>query len=173
LSLSNAFCFLLLLCYKKARCLRDYDNYATCHVGKFEVLITDIFISLLFFLLLSIQKYHFFFQTVDTYYRHCSSAAYVGNVSVPLLCISALDDPVCTREAIPWDECRWIHLLWYWHNLSLTTYFCVILRFEIFFFWSLHRANPNIVLATPQHGGHLAFFEGLTASSSWYLLTFL
>ncbi|CAL5444100.1 unnamed protein product [Camellia sinensis] len=25
---------------------------------------------------------------------------------VPLLCISALDDPVCTREAIPWDECR-------------------------------------------------------------------
>ncbi|KAJ6884714.1 hypothetical protein NC652_031654 [Populus alba x Populus x berolinensis] len=110
LSLSNAFCFLLLLCYKKARCLRDYDNYATCHVDKFE--------------------------TVDTYYRRCSSAAYVGNVSVPLLCISALDDPVCTREAIPWDECR---------------------------------ANPNIVLATPQHGGHLAFFEGLTASSSWWI----
>lgn len=95
---------------KTARCIRDYDHYATCHVGKFE--------------------------TVDTYYRHCSSAAYVGNVSVPLLCISALDDPVCTREAIPWDECR---------------------------------ANPNIVLATPQHGGHLAFFEGLTASSSWWI----
>lgn len=47
-----------------------------------------------------------FFQTVDTYYRRCSSASYVGNVMVPLLCISALDDPVCTREAIPWDECR-------------------------------------------------------------------
>ncbi|KAJ6693594.1 hypothetical protein OIU85_004377 [Salix viminalis] len=95
---------------KTARCIRDYDNYATCPVGKFE--------------------------TVDTYYRRCSSAAYVGNVSVPLLCISALDDPVCTREAIPWDECR---------------------------------ANPNIVLATPQHGGHLAFFEGLTASTSWWI----
>ena len=26
---------------------------------------------------------------------------------MPLLCVSALDDPVCTREAIPWDECRW------------------------------------------------------------------
>ncbi|KAJ4962385.1 hypothetical protein NE237_022324 [Protea cynaroides] len=38
--------------------------------------------------------------------RCCSSASYLGNVSVPLLCISALDDPVCTREAIPWDECR-------------------------------------------------------------------
>lgn len=47
-------------------------------------------------------------QTVDTYYRRCSSASYVGNVSIPLLCISALDDPVCTREAIPWDECRWM-----------------------------------------------------------------
>lgn len=45
-------------------------------------------------------------QTVDTYYRRCSSANYVGNVSVPLLCISALDDPLCTAEAIPWDECR-------------------------------------------------------------------
>jgi predicted alpha/beta-fold hydrolase len=41
---------------------------------------------------------------VDTYYRRCSSASYVGNVSVPLLCINALDYPLCTREAIPWDH---------------------------------------------------------------------
>ncbi|KAG6738822.1 hypothetical protein POTOM_058444 [Populus tomentosa] len=33
-------------------------------------------------------------------------------------------------------------------------------------------ANPNIVLATPQHGGHLAFFEGLAATSYWYFLPF-
>ncbi|KAG8660766.1 embryogenesis-associated protein EMB8 isoform X1 [Manihot esculenta] len=95
---------------KKSRSIRDFDNHATCHVGKFE--------------------------TVDTYYRYCSSSYYVGNVSVPLLCISALDDPVCTREAIPWDECR---------------------------------ANKHIVLATPKHGGHLAFFEGLTASGLWWV----
>lgn len=95
---------------KKSRSIRDFDNYATCLVGKFE--------------------------TVDTYYRRCSSTSYVGKVSVPLLCISALDDPVCTREAIPWDECR---------------------------------ANKNIVLVTLQHGGHLAFFEGLTASSIWWV----
>ncbi|XVF37244.1 hypothetical protein REPUB_Repub19eG0129800 [Reevesia pubescens] len=95
---------------KKSRSIRDFDNFATCLVGKFE--------------------------TVDTYYRHCSSSSYVQNVSVPLLCISALDDPVCTREAIPWDECR---------------------------------VNKNIVLATLQHGGHLAFFEGITASSLWWV----
>ncbi|XP_022773505.1 phospholipase ABHD3-like isoform X2 [Durio zibethinus] len=95
---------------KKSCSIRDFDNSATCLVGKFE--------------------------TVDTYYRHCSSSSYVQNVSVPLLCISALDDPICTREAIPWDECR---------------------------------ANKNIVLATPQHGGHLAFFEGITASSLWWV----
>ncbi|XP_042512691.1 phospholipase ABHD3-like isoform X2 [Macadamia integrifolia] len=65
---------------KKARTVRDFDNHGTCLVAKFE--------------------------TVDTYYRRCSSASYVGNVSVPLLCINALDDPLCTREAIPWDECR-------------------------------------------------------------------
>ncbi|XP_057490682.1 embryogenesis-associated protein EMB8 isoform X2 [Actinidia eriantha] len=95
---------------RKSRSIRDFDNYATCLVGKFE--------------------------TVDTYYRRCSSSSFVGNVSVPLLCISALDDPVCTREAIPWDECR---------------------------------ANENIVLATTQHGGHLAFFEGVTGSGLWWV----
>ncbi|KAM5562051.1 embryogenesis-associated protein EMB8 [Rosa sericea] len=95
---------------KKSRSIRDFDHHATRLVGKFE--------------------------TVDTYYRRCSSASYVGNVSVPLLCISALDDPVCTREAIPWDECR---------------------------------ANLNIVLATTKRGGHLAFFEGLTAAGIWWV----
>ncbi|XP_065848275.1 embryogenesis-associated protein EMB8 isoform X2 [Euphorbia lathyris] len=95
---------------KNSRSIRDFDNYATCLVGKFE--------------------------TVDTYYRRCSSSQYVSKVSVPLLCVSALDDPLCTSEAIPWDECR---------------------------------ANPNIVLATPKHGGHLAFFEGLSATSLWWV----
>ncbi|KAG8378385.1 hypothetical protein BUALT_Bualt08G0132000 [Buddleja alternifolia] len=75
-------------------------------------------------------------KTVDTYYRRCSSSSFIGQVSVPLLCISALDDPVCTREAIPWDECR---------------------------------ANKNVVLATTQHGGHLAFFEGIAGSSLWWV----
>jgi len=94
---------------KKSRSVREFDNYATRLVAKFE--------------------------TTDTYYRRSSSSQYVENVAVPLLCISALDDPVCTREAIPWDECR---------------------------------ANKNIVLATTTHGGHLAYYEGLTASSMWW-----
>ncbi|XP_074263540.1 embryogenesis-associated protein EMB8-like [Silene latifolia] len=94
----------------KSRSIRDFDNHATRIVGKYE--------------------------TVDSYYRHSSSSSYVVKVAIPLLCISALDDPVCTSEAIPWDECR---------------------------------VNRNIVLATSQHGGHLAFFEGLTASSVWWV----
>ncbi|GFY88558.1 alpha/beta-Hydrolases superfamily protein [Actinidia rufa] len=65
-----------------SRSVRDFDNYATRVLAKFE--------------------------TVDTFYRRCSSINFIGNVMVPLLCISALDDPVCTREAIPWDECRWV-----------------------------------------------------------------
>ncbi|KAK9743321.1 hypothetical protein RND81_03G232000 [Saponaria officinalis] len=94
----------------KSRSIRDFDNHATRIVGKYK--------------------------TVDTYYRVSSSSSYVVNAAVPLLCISALDDPVCTSEAIPWDECR---------------------------------VNKNVVLATPQHGGHLAFFEGITASSIWWV----
>ncbi|KAK7279702.1 hypothetical protein RJT34_24759 [Clitoria ternatea] len=95
---------------EKSISIRDFDNHATRIVGKYE--------------------------TVDTYYRRCSSSIYVQSVSIPLLCISALDDPLCTREAIPWDECR---------------------------------ANKNIVLATVKHGGHLAFFEGITASGLWWV----
>ncbi|XP_061346307.1 embryogenesis-associated protein EMB8 [Gastrolobium bilobum] len=95
---------------EKSLSIRDFDDHATRIVGKYE--------------------------TVDTYYRRCSSSIYVQSVSIPLLCISALDDPVCTREAIPWDECR---------------------------------ANKNIVLATVKHGGHLAFFEGITASGLWWV----
>uniref|UniRef100_A0A0E0FWB3 AB hydrolase-1 domain-containing protein n=1 Tax=Oryza nivara TaxID=4536 RepID=A0A0E0FWB3_ORYNI len=94
----------------KSRSIREFDHHATCMVAKYE--------------------------TVDTYYRRCSSASYVGNVSVPLLCVNALDDPLCTREAIPWDECR---------------------------------ANKNIVLATTPNGGHLAFFQGLTAGRLWWV----
>ncbi|XP_039014858.1 embryogenesis-associated protein EMB8-like isoform X2 [Hibiscus syriacus] len=95
---------------EKSSSLRDFDNHATRILGKFE--------------------------TVDTYYRRSSSTNYIGNVSVPLLCVSALDDPVCTSEAIPWDECR---------------------------------VNENIVLATTPHGGHLAYYEGITASGIWWV----
>ncbi|KAL6616450.1 hypothetical protein ACP70R_038720 [Stipagrostis hirtigluma subsp. patula] len=95
---------------RKSRSIREFDHHATCIVARYE--------------------------TVDTYYRRCSSASFVGNVSVPLLCINALDDPLCTREAIPWDECR---------------------------------ANKNIVLATTPNGGHLAFFQGLTAGRLWWV----
>ncbi|XP_027937726.1 embryogenesis-associated protein EMB8-like isoform X2 [Vigna unguiculata] len=95
---------------EKSLSVRDFDDHATRVVGKYE--------------------------SVDTYYRRCSSSTYVHSVSVPLLCISALDDPICTTEAIPWDECK---------------------------------ANKNIVLATLKHGGHLAFFEGLTASRLWWV----
>ncbi|KAL2324741.1 hypothetical protein Fmac_023799 [Flemingia macrophylla] len=94
----------------KSFSVRDFDDHATRVVGKYE--------------------------SVDTYYRRCSSSIYVKSVSVPLLCISALDDPICTTEAIPWDECK---------------------------------ANKNIVLATVKHGGHLAFFEGITASQLWWV----
>nr|KJB47846.1 hypothetical protein B456_008G045200 [Gossypium raimondii] len=94
----------------KSRSVRDFDKHATRILGKFE--------------------------TVDTFYRRSSSVNHVSNVSVPLLCISALDDPLCTREAIPWDECR---------------------------------VNENIILATTPRGGYLAFYEGITASSLWWV----
>lgn len=65
---------------EKARRVREFDTSGTCRVGKFD--------------------------TADIYYRESSCVGYVRCIKVPLLCISALDDPVCTKEAIIWDECR-------------------------------------------------------------------
>ncbi|CAL0320530.1 unnamed protein product [Lupinus luteus] len=125
---------------EKSLSIRDFDNHATRIVGKYE--------------------------TVDTFYRCCSCAIFVQSVSLPLLCISALDDPVCTREAIPWDECKYTTLLIYLVLINLLSldYFCINLTCHFF-----DRANKNIVLATVKHGGHLAFFEGITASSLWWV----
>ncbi|XP_038683198.1 uncharacterized protein LOC119983593 isoform X3 [Tripterygium wilfordii] len=36
-------------------------------------------------------------------------------------------------------------------------------------FWQNMRANENIILATTKRGGHLAYFEGLTANSLWWV----
>ncbi|KAK6945469.1 hypothetical protein RJ641_013013, partial [Dillenia turbinata] len=94
----------------QSQCVRDFDKHATRFIAKFK--------------------------TVDAYYRHSSSVNFVEDVSVPLLCISAVNDPVCTGEAIPYDECR---------------------------------NNQNVVLATTKHGGHLAYYEGITATSMWWV----
>ncbi|GJR92709.1 hypothetical protein Tco_0264883 [Tanacetum coccineum] len=42
--------------------------------------------------------------------RWASSGRLVTSVTVPLLCINAIDDPVSTYEAIPYDECRNVHI---------------------------------------------------------------
>ncbi|CAI0375202.1 unnamed protein product [Linum tenue] len=99
----------------KSRSVREFDHCATRILAKYE--------------------------TVDTFYRRSSAVNFVGNVAVPLLCISALDDPVCTRESIPWDECR----------------------------HAFYSMNPNIVLAATKHGGHLGYFEGIAAGTMWWV----
>ncbi|KAL3689612.1 hypothetical protein R1sor_015921 [Riccia sorocarpa] len=63
-----------------AKTVRDFDHHCTRHIARYE--------------------------TVDSYYRKSGSAQFVESVTVPLLCVSAEDDPVCTKEAIPYDECR-------------------------------------------------------------------
>lgn len=104
---------------------------------------------------------------MDTYYRLSSSAPFTRFVSVPLLCISSLDDPLCTPEAIPWDECRQVHKLYFTGPFRGVCVF-IVLDIPELIMLSLCRANKNIVLATTKHGGHLAFFEGITASRLWY-----
>ncbi|PWA83043.1 AB hydrolase 4 family [Artemisia annua] len=65
---------------EKSRSIRDFNNYSARIAGNFE--------------------------TIDAFHRWASCARLVTNVSVPLFCLNAIDDPVCTDEAIPWDEIR-------------------------------------------------------------------
>ncbi|KAG9417026.1 hypothetical protein AC1031_001414 [Aphanomyces cochlioides] len=45
------------------------------------------------------------YASVEEYYRDASSRYYIPRVRIPLLCLSALDDPVCTHTSIPYREC--------------------------------------------------------------------
>ncbi|KAF5835764.1 hypothetical protein DUNSADRAFT_6904 [Dunaliella salina] len=60
---------------RRAPTVRDFDDAATRH--------------------------WFGFYSVDEYYAAASSAYHLDAVDIPLLCISAEDDPICPKEAIP------------------------------------------------------------------------
>ncbi len=45
------------------------------------------------------------------------------------------------------------------------------LTFLVLLMFNAYSANPNVVLAVTKHGGHLGFFEGITAHSVWYIKT--
>ena len=47
----------------------------------------------------------FGYPTVDAYFRDAGCAQRLMDVRVPLVCLTALDDPVAPSEAVPWDEC--------------------------------------------------------------------
>jgi hypothetical protein len=43
------------------------------------------------------------------------------------------------------------------------------LTFLVLLMFNAYSANPNVVLAVTKHGGHLGFFEGITAHSVWWV----
>jgi predicted alpha/beta-fold hydrolase len=46
----------------------------------------------------------FGYKSVNEYYRHASSVIDIPYISVPSLFLSALDDPICSNEVIPYEE---------------------------------------------------------------------
>ena len=75
-----------------------------------------------------------------------------------------MDDPVCTKEAIPVDECRYV-IIW----VELRVWFKFVLLLSNVWLSFYDRTNKNVLLGLTKHGGHLAFFGGLTASNIWYV----
>ncbi|OZJ02612.1 hypothetical protein BZG36_04285 [Bifiguratus adelaidae] len=47
----------------------------------------------------------FGYETVAAFYRDASSARFITKVKIPLLCLSARDDPISPEECLPIDEC--------------------------------------------------------------------
>ncbi|OQR95934.1 serine protease family S33 [Thraustotheca clavata] len=64
----------------KSRILEDFDKAYSCQV--------------------------FGYATPLDIYKDASSTQYINTISIPTLCISSLDDPICPKEAIPYEECR-------------------------------------------------------------------
>ena len=48
----------------------------------------------------------FNFKSADDYYRNVSCVNDMKNINIPLLCISAKDDQICFKEAIPFDDIK-------------------------------------------------------------------
>ena len=48
----------------------------------------------------------FGFSGADDYYRNVSCVHEMKNINIPLLCISAKDDQICFKEAIPYDDIK-------------------------------------------------------------------
>ncbi|KAL0584649.1 hypothetical protein ABG067_005534 [Albugo candida] len=72
------------------------------------------------------------YANVGAYHEDGSCVRVMDKVKIPLLCVSAKDDPICIAEAIPYD---------------------------------MVERNPNVILATTNLGGHLAFLE--SPRDSW------
>ncbi|KAF0741326.1 hypothetical protein Ae201684_003438 [Aphanomyces euteiches] len=79
----------------------------------------------------------FGYASTSDYYRDASSNQYLKHIKIPLLLLTAKDDPICIHMATPYDDVA---------------------------------ANPNIILAVTDTGGHLGFFSGnsfLKAPDMW------
>jgi predicted alpha/beta-fold hydrolase len=61
-----------------AKTLWDFDRYATAQMWGFP--------------------------SVESYYYESSSALFIPNIQVPLLCINALDDPLVPQQCLPYEE---------------------------------------------------------------------
>ena len=53
-----------------------------------------------------VTRKSFGFESVDEYYRHASSSQRLEHVSVPLLIVNAIDDPIAPGHSIPWQAPR-------------------------------------------------------------------
>jgi predicted alpha/beta-fold hydrolase len=52
-----------------------------------------------------LTRRNFGYSSVSEYYADASSSRYVRRIRIPFVAISALDDPIAVREAIPYAEC--------------------------------------------------------------------
>jgi predicted alpha/beta-fold hydrolase len=44
------------------------------------------------------------YQTVRQYHHDISSVHVLGNIKIPVFCLSSLDDPIVIKECIPYEE---------------------------------------------------------------------
>lgn len=76
------------------------------------------------------------------------------------------------------DSCKFLVLIHFRIAYALPIAYAVdnsilalnFVSFIYLIFFLSCRANPNVIMITTKHGGHLAYFEGFRARHIWYVL---
>uniref|UniRef100_J3LFB3 AB hydrolase-1 domain-containing protein n=2 Tax=Oryza brachyantha TaxID=4533 RepID=J3LFB3_ORYBR len=107
-----------------------------------------------------LTRVSFGFKSVDDYYSNSSSSDSIKNVSIPLLCIQADNDPIAPSRGIPREDIKVVITWSTMPNWRVIFLFPHCQEPKIVKNPTKIKANPNCLLIVTPQGGHLGWVAG-------------